>query len=221
MTSLFCFSLITWRGIYKAPAPLPPSALFIPATMTPPSKSTLFATRKRKGEASGSPAPQSKRVRQWESMQTGLDAAKLRIMVNHWQRKKRALDVLQATQQYKGMSSAERKATEAEVIAGFEARGDADFKEAAQQWKAMNRIADNDDDDNDDDKSTSEDWESPDENEPDVSDPEFEVDETIAAKEGVPYEFNDDGQLNLGEGTTAVLRHILERARKQQEILTE
>ena len=85
----------------------------------------------------------------------------------------------------------------------------------------MNRIADNDNNDDNDDKSTSEDWESPDENEPDVSDPEFEVDETIAAKEGVLYEFNDDGQLNLGERTTAVLRHILERARKRQEIFTE
>ena len=105
----------------------PPSALFIPATMTPLSKLTLFATRKRKGEASGCPAPQSKHVHQWESMQTGLDTAKLRIMANHRQRKKRALNVLQATQQYKGISSAERKATEAEVIAGLEAHRDADF----------------------------------------------------------------------------------------------
>jgi len=95
--------------------------------MTPPSKSTLFATRMRQGGTSGSPAPQSKRVRQWESMQTGLDTAKLRIMANHRQRKKRALNVLQATQQYKGISSAERKATEAEVIAGLEAHRDADF----------------------------------------------------------------------------------------------
>ena len=206
----------------------------------------MFATCKRKGEAPLSGDPDTKRVHHWERMQTGFDAAKLKIQRNHRVRKKRALDALHATDKYKSMSSAEREQADTRVITDCETRRNADLAAAAREWKRLNRISDNKsegesndesnglslDDSNDDvtndssdgrddDNANNLDWKSPDDNEPDTSDPEYEVDEIAAAQEGVPYELDEDGKVKLDEETTAGLRHILERARKRNALFIE
>jgi len=199
----------------------------------------MFATRKRKGEAPLSSDPNTKRVRHWERMQTGFDAAKLKIQRNHRVRKKRALDALHATDKYKSMTSAEREQADTTVIMDCDARRDTDLAAAARQWKRLNQGSDdksnddsnddakddsNDDSDNysgdgrDDDNANDLDWESPDDNEADISDREFEVDESAASQEGVPYELDEDGKVKLDEETTAGLRHILERARQRNAL---
>ena len=193
----------------------------------------MFATRKRKGEAPLSNDPDTKRVRHWERMQTGFDAAKLKIQRNHRVRKKRGLDALHATDKYKSMTSAEREQADTTVIMDCETRRNTDLAAAARQWKHLNQSSDdksndnsnddaNDDNDSgdgrDDDNANDLDSESPDDNEADMSDPEFEVNESAAAQEGVPYELDEDGKVKLDEETTAGLRHILERARQRNAL---
>jgi hypothetical protein len=174
-----------------------------------PSTLTMFATRKRKSDIPLSTTPETKRVRNWERMQTGFDAAKLKIQRNHRARKKRALDALHATEGYRTMTSSEKEDANAKVTVELETRRDVDLEAAAEQWKVLNRISDDHMDDHSDDKSDGLSWESPDENEADVSDPEYEVDESIAAQEGVPYELDAEGEIKLSEETTAGLKRIL------------
>ena len=198
----------------------------------------MFATQKRKGEASLSSDPDTKRVRHWERMQTGFDAAQLKIQRNHRARKKCALDELHATEKYKRMSSAAREGADTKIIRDCGTRRDAELVAAAQQWKHLNRISDDEskdeskdesnkstdkihgdsNDGSDDNNANDLDWESPDENERDTSNPEYEVDEITAAQEGVPYELDEDGEVRLDDETTAGLRHILERARQHNEL---
>ena len=64
-------------------------------------------------------------------MQTGFDAARLKIMRNHRARKKHALDALHATEKYKGMNSAEREDADTKVNVDLEVRRDADLQAAA------------------------------------------------------------------------------------------
>jgi len=174
--------------------------------------------------------PETKRVRHWERMQTGFDAAKLKIQRNHRARKKRALDALHATEKYESMSSAEREQADTKVAVDCEMRRDADLVAAAEQWKSLNRISDDESNDKSDNENNNEsnnegsnnadelDWQWPDDNEPDTSDPEYEVDEITAAQEGVPYELDEEGEVKLGEEATAGLRRILERARKRHAL---
>jgi len=203
----------------------------------------MFATRKRKGEASLSGDPDTKHVRHWERMQTGFDMAKLKIQYNHRVRKKLALDALHATDKYKSMSLAEREQADTRVIMDCETLRNADLAAAAREWKRLNQISDNKsegesndesnalslDDSNDDVTNDSSDcrddnnmnnldWKSPDDNEPDMSDPEYEVNEIAATQEGIPYELDEYGQVKLDGETTVGLRHILERARKRNAL---
>ena len=172
-----------------------------------------------------------KHVRHWECMQTGFDAAKLKIQRNHRVRRKRALDALHATDKYKSMTSAQREQADTTVITDCETRRDAELAAAARQWKRLNWISDdetnevtkdtgnkstaesldNSDEDRNDDNANDLDWESPDDSEANTSDPDYEVDENAAVQEGVPYELDEDGNVKLDEETTAGLRHILER----------
>ena len=188
--------------------------------MTPPSQSGMFATRKCKNDTLLSDDPKTKLVRHWERMQTGFDAARLKIMRNHRARKKHALDALHATEKYKGMNSAEREDADAKVNVDFEVRRDADLQAAAQDWKAINDISDDKDSD-EDNSATESDWESPDEKEADISDHEYEVDEDIAAEEGVPYKLDEEGKVKLSDEANAELRRILEKAKNGQEIFAE
>ena len=167
-------------------------------------------------------------------MQTGFDAAKLKIQRNHGARKKRALDALHTIEKYKRMSSAAREGADTKITRDCGTRGDAELVAVAQQWKCLNQISDdeskdesnkstdkiygNSNDGSDDDNANDLDWESPDENERDTSDPEYEVDEITAAQEGVPYELDEDGEVSLNDETTAGLRHILERACQQNAL---
>jgi len=96
----------------------------------------MFATCKRKGEAPLSSDPDIKRVRHRKRMQTGFDAAKLKIQCNHRIRKKRTLDALHATDKYKSMSSAERKQADKRVIMDCETHRDADLAAAAEEMEA-------------------------------------------------------------------------------------
>ena len=93
----------------------------------------MFVTYKRKGEAPLSGDPDTKRIHHWERMQTGFDAAKLKIQRNHRVRKKCALDALHATDKYKSMSSAEREQADTKVITDCETRRNVDFAAAAHQ----------------------------------------------------------------------------------------
>ena len=126
------------------------------------------------------------------------------------------------------MTSAEREQADTTVIMDCETRRNTDLAAAARQWKQLNQSPDhksndnsNDDANDDNDNANDLDSESPDDNEADMSDPEFEVNESAAAQEGVPYELDEDGKVKLDEETTAGLRHILERARQRNACLSD
>jgi len=178
----------------------------------------MFAIYKRKSDIPLSTTSDTKQICNWKRMQTDFDAGKLKIYCNYCTRKKCALDALHTTESYQTMTSAEKEYNNAKVTAKSEAHRDIDFKVAAEQWKALNCILDNHLNNHLDDNSNDLYWNFRDENKLDVSNPDYEVDESIAAQKGAPYELNAEREVKLNEETTAGLKYILKKARQGHEI---
>jgi len=191
----------------------------------------MFVTWKHKSEALLSSDPETKHIRHWKRMQTGFNAAKLKIQCNHRERKKRVLDALYATEKYHSMNSVEIEQADMKVTMDCEMRRDADLMAAAEQWKSLNRISDDETNDKSNDESDNEnnnkrnnkstnnanelDWQWPDHHKHEISDPEYEVNEITATQEEVPNELDKEGEVKLEEEATTGLRRILERAYKR------
>jgi hypothetical protein len=80
----------------------------------------------------------TKRVRTWESLKTGVDAALLKARRNSRARKKRALDKLCATPTYKQLPANKRREAEAKVTAEEAARRAADERNIVEEWRKLN-----------------------------------------------------------------------------------
>src|SRR5277367_451017 len=164
-------------------------------------KPRTFTSRKRKNEQPLSGNLNTKRTRRWEQLQTGFDAAKLKINRAFRQSKKRALDKVRQSHEYKTKSTAERAVAEASIVTVEERKRDEKLVMAAREWKQMTYIGEEANFDSMDSTPQGEtlDWESPDENEPDVSDPEFEAPDSIAAAEGVPHDYDAQGKPQVSD----------------------
>jgi hypothetical protein len=93
-----------------------------------------FRRRKSKDESSLSQDPGSVYVREWSRLQTGLNAATLRIHNRTRQRKFRELNKLRASAQYKRLDAEGKKEANERVIANLEATRDIDLLEAEKLW---------------------------------------------------------------------------------------
>lgn len=80
----------------------------------------------------------TKRVRAWETIQDGLSAALLKLGRNSRARKKRALDKLKRTGEYKAMSIELRHAAEQNIVEIEEARRYAEEQQARKEWRKLN-----------------------------------------------------------------------------------
>jgi hypothetical protein len=154
-----------------------------------------------------------KRVHQWEQLQTGFHAAKLKVLQNAWQREKRALERIRNSHEYKKSTEEEQSAAVTKVIVELEACHKDKLVAAVKVWYVV--AGDSDIDDAPVDNSLS--WDTPDEHEADESDLEYEVNNDIAKKEGKPHGVDIEGKIKLDGEAASALQAIMQKANRRHQ----
>jgi hypothetical protein len=137
----------------------------------------------------------------------------LKVLRNARQRKKRALERLRNSHEYKKHTEEQQSTAVAKVIAELEARREDELVAAAKEWHVVAGDSDIDDAPVDDSLG----WDTPDEHEADESDPEYEVNDDIAEKEGQPHEVDIEGKIKLDGEAASALQAIMQKANRQHE----